>query len=292
MKPDVHEGMSVYRPPLVYELTGKRFTLAIDDGFDYTLFFKDRKTLTFGKAGEEKDFAYDCLKIADRCYYVNFEFDMSARPRLAYTLVLDLETSLVTMALSRLHVNPKIPRMPYVDFVFGAIVREDGTVPSVRHGYTSDLVRTAIDWNYGVFDIVHVYTTERYYRVSFTPRGLARVRRGNPNLMSSSSSKPEEKPEEKPAEKPAAPDVYEDHALFVKIRDNIYLVNLLESQLAIRSGHGNSLLVLMDLDEMHDVGRSFGTSGEGGEENYTFAAFGVRNDASELLARKSGYYIR
>ena len=289
MKPDQYEGMAVFRPPLVYELTGRKFTLVFDDGFDRNLFFKDRRTLSFGKPGEEKDYAYDCLKAADRCYYVNFEEDMSLRPRLGITLVLDLMQDLVTMALSRLHTNPKIPRMPYVDFVFGAIVREDGTVPSVRHGYTSDLVRTAIDWNYGVFDIVHVYTTERYYRVTFTPRGLLRVRRSNPDI--GKQTKPAEpKPDDAP--KPAQPDVYEDHATFIKIRDRVYLVNLLESQLAIRSGHGNSLLVLMDLDEMHDVGRSFGTNGEGGEENYTFGAFGVLHDASDMLAKKSGYYIR
>ncbi|MCR5648974.1 MAG: MoaF N-terminal domain-containing protein [Oscillospiraceae bacterium] len=287
MKPNEFEGMAVFRPPLVYELTGRKFTLVFDDGFDRNLFFKDRRTLSFGKPGEEKDYSYDCLKAADRCYYVNFEYDMSLRPRLAYTLVLDLETSLVTMALSRLHTNPKIPRMPYVDFIFGAIVREDGTVPTVRHGYTAYLVQTSIDWNYGVFDIAHVYTTERYYRVSFSPRGLVRVRRGNPDIGKATGQ-----PTPSSSPKPAQQDVYEDHATFIKIRDNVYLVNLLETQLALRSGHGNSLLVLMDLDEMHDVGRSFGTSGAGGEENYTFGAFGVRHDASEVLAKKSGWYIR
>ena len=54
MKPNPFEGLSVYRPPLVYELTGRQFRLVFDDGYDRTLVFKDRKTLSFGKDGEEK----------------------------------------------------------------------------------------------------------------------------------------------------------------------------------------------------------------------------------------------
>ena len=53
MKPDQFTGMlSVFRPPLVFELTGRQFTLVFDDGYDRTLVFKDRKTLSFGVSGE------------------------------------------------------------------------------------------------------------------------------------------------------------------------------------------------------------------------------------------------
>ena len=63
MKPDQFSGMlSVFRPPLVFELTGREFTLVFDDGYDRRLIFKDRKTLSFGPAGEEKDYAYECLR--------------------------------------------------------------------------------------------------------------------------------------------------------------------------------------------------------------------------------------
>ena len=282
MKPNQYEAMSIFRPPLCFELTGRKFTLVFDDGYDRILVFKDRKTLVFGKEAEEKEYAYDCLKIADKCYYINFEEDMSLRPRLGITLVLDLVQDLVTMGLAHLYVNPKIPRMPSIDFVFGGIMREDGTVPTVRHGYTSDLVETSVDWNYGTFDIAHVYTTERYYRISFTPRGLARVRRAHPELSRPSGEQP----------RPASQDVYEDHCSFIKIRDHIYIVSLLETQLGIRNGHGNSLLILMNLDEFHDVGRSFGSNNEGEDENYTFGAFGVRHDARSVLEKKSSYYIR
>ena len=44
------------------EFTGRQFTLVFDDGYDRKLVFKDRKTISFGVEGEEKDFSYDCLK--------------------------------------------------------------------------------------------------------------------------------------------------------------------------------------------------------------------------------------
>lgn len=282
MTPNQQTGMlSVYRPPLVYELTGRRFTLVFDDGYDRTLVFRDRKNLSFGAAGEEKDYAYECLKIADRCYFVNFE-DPALRPRLGITLVLDLQQDLVTMALARLYVNPKCPGLPSDEYIFGGIMREDGSVPTARHGYTTELMGVSVSWNYGRFDIAHVYATEHYYRVSFTPRGMARALKGRPELRQPSGSTRYTEPG----------DVYEDYCTPIKIRDRIYLVGLLETVKARKTGHGNSILVLMNLDEMHDVGRSFGSNSEGGNGNNTLGAFGVFHDASSVLAKKSTLFIR
>lgn len=282
MQPNQHTGMlSVYRPPLVYELAGKQFTLAFDDGYDRVVVFKDRKTLSFGIVGEEKEYAYECLKGADRCYFVNFE-DPTLRPRLGFSLVLDLEQDLVTMALSRVYHNPRWPGMPSIDYVFGGIVREDGSVPRARHGYTTDLVGKSISWNYGRFDISHVYATEHYYRLDFTPRGLARGFRGRPDLRQSSNNTRYTDPG----------DTYEDYCTPIKIRDNVYLVGILETVKAQAIGHGNSILILINLDEMHDVGRSFGANREGGSGNNTVGAFGVFHDATKVLAKTSSLFIR
>ena len=282
MQPNTFTGMlSVFRPPLVFELTGRAFTLAFDDGYDRKLVFKDRRTLSFGTEGEEKDYAYECLKSADKCYFVNFE-DPSLRPRLGITLVLDLKEDLVTMVLAHMYLNPKIPGMPSSDYVFGAIVREDGSVSKLRHGFTADLVGKSVSWNYGHFDIAHVYATEHYYRVSFSARGLARVYRGRPELRRGGMG----------GRTPSSQDVYEDYLAPIKIRDHIYLVDLLETVKARQQGHGNSILVLMNLDEMHDVGRSFGSNSEGGNGNNTLGAFGVWHDASSVLAKPSTLYIK
>lgn len=282
MKPNTFNGMlSVFRPPLVYELTGREFDLEFDDGYDRRLVFRDRKTLLFGPAGEEQEYPYECLKGAERCYFLNFE-DVSLRPRLAYTLVLDLEQDLVTMVLAHVFLNPKIPGMPSADYVFGAIRRGDGTVNKLRHGFTTEMVGKSISWNYGYFDIAHVYATERYYRVSFTPRGMYRALRGRPELRNGGMG----------GRTPSPQDIYEDYLTVIKIRERVYLVSLLETVKARQQGAGSSIVVLMNLDQMHDVGRDISSYGGDGNGNHTLGAFGVFHDASSTLAKPSTLYIR
>lgn len=281
MRPNQHTGMlSIFRPPLCFELTGKKFFMDFDDGYDRTVEFKDRKTLLFGLEGEENESNYDCLKIADKCYFINFD-DSTAKLRTGISLVIDLQTNLVTLAVGRVGVNPKFPGIPSLDFVFGAIRREDGSFSHTRHGYTTELVGKSISWNYGYFDIAHVYATEHYYRITFSPRGLARIYKGRPDMRSASKMRYTE-----------PGDTYEDYFAGIKIRDNIYLVVILETVKARKIGHGNSILVLMNLDEMHDVGRSFGSNSEGGSGNNTLGAFGVEVDATGVLAKKSSLFIR
>ena len=281
MRPDQHTGtLSVYRPPLCFELTGKEFFMEFDDGYDRILAFGNRKVLSFGPEGEEKEFSYECLKIADKCYYVNFE-DPAMQPRTVFTLVVDLQTYLVTMAIGRMGMNPKYPGIPSLDYVFGAIRLADGSISRTRHGFTTDLMGKSISWNYGPFDIAHVYATEHYYRITFSPRGLARVFKGRPDMRGGSNMRYVE-----------PGDTYEDYFTPIKIRDRIYLVGILETVKARVIGNGNSILVLMNLDEMHDVGRSFGSNAEGGTGNNTLGAFGVFVDASDLLAKKSSLFIR
>ena len=277
--PDNHEGMSIFRPPLCLELAGKRFELIMDDGHDKNLIFEDGKTLLFGAPGQEESYPYECIKIDDRCYLVNFEHLPFPEPRDGIAVVLDEREYLVTICYATLGKDPKLPRMPSTEIVFGGVRRPDGTVPTVRHGYTDEMAGTSIDWNYGTFNIAHVYYSERLYRVAFTPRALERVRRNSPDMMAGADTRP-------PVQA-----VYEDYWDCVKIRDNIYAVNLLETNLCRRVGHGNSLFFLMNLNEMHDAGRSFGTSVDGKDENYTFGAFGAWYDASEEMKRPSMYYI-
>jgi hypothetical protein len=280
--PDKYEGLSIFRPPLCYELTGKTFELVMDDGYDKKLEFVDDETLVFGGSSEEKRYRYDCLKMDDQCYFVNFEERPFRNPRLGITLILDLRESLVTAAYATLGKDPKFPKMPAAEIVFGAIVRADGTIPAKRHSFTAEMAGTSIDWNYGSFNIAHVYWSERYYRVAFTPRALERIRKNNPQMMAGGG---DQKKYEAPKE------AYEDYMDTVKIRDGLYAVSLLETNLCRRNGHGNSLFFLMNLKEMHDVGRSFGTNGDGEDENYTFGAFGAWFDAKEVREMPGMYYI-
>jgi len=273
-----YEGMSQLRPPLCFELTGKAFELVMDSGYDYELKFIDREKLSFGPlGGESKDYKYDSLKVDDDTYFVNLEMIQDIE-HTVYTFILDLEQSLVTSVKAQMFINPKLPKLPYTNIVFGAIRKEDGTIPEVRHGYTSEMTNKAVLWRYGTLNIVHVYSSERYYRMEFLPEDLAIMRANNPAPPGGTSTLSR---------------LYEDKLEYIKIKDGIYIVSMIE-EMACRGPRqqGNNLLFLMNINRLHDVGRSYGHNDEGLPENYTFGAFGEYYDASETLAKKSTAYIR
>ena len=280
LQPEKFEGMSIFRPPLCRELTGRQFSLVMDDGFDRVIHFVSDNELSVSvNGGEAAIYAYECLKAEDKTYFVNYEIP-GKWPRVGVSIVLDLEQSLVTAATANLGQNPAYPRMPAIEFTFGAIEGEDGTVPTIRHGYTRDLVGRGINWCYGTFDVIHVYASERFYRVGFSPRRIESMRRKAEAEGRTFT----------PMANPMG--AYEDYADYIKIKDDVYLVSLLETNLCRTRGHGNSLLFVMNFKDMHDVGRSFGTNDDGGDENYTFGAFGEDYDATETLNRESHYFIR
>jgi len=278
-KAGTFEGMSQYRLPLCYELVGKTFELVMDNGYDYELKFPDRKTLSFGLLGKEPNtFAYDCLKADDDTYFVNFEIT-GVKPRAGMSFVLDMEQSLVTAEYITQGENPKFPNLPKPEIIFGAIRREDGTIPEIRHGHTDEMVGKAIAWSYGTMRVVHVYSSEHYYRLTATPEDKARMQAANmpePRVI-------------------ASPDItYEEPSDYIKIKDGIYVFSMTESMMARKEDNhkGNNLLFVMNLNRMYDVGRSFGLNGDMQPENYTFSAYGEYFDASEELAKESTAFIR
>jgi hypothetical protein len=253
----------------------------MNSGYNYALKFINREKLSYGKLdGESSEFKYDCLKADDDTYFVNLE-RMSDPEHTVYTFILDLEQSLVTSVTARMFIHPKIPKLPYIDIIFGAIRKEDGSIPEVRHGYTDEMKGKAIHWNYGMFGIVHVYSSERYYRVAFAPGAIERMRKANPGQA-------ERMRDPNPVRR-----VYEDHIDCIKIKDGIYILSMIEYQLYLGPRNkGNNLLFLMNFNRMRDVGRSYGHNSVGELENYTFGAFGEYVDASETMAQKSTAYIR
>ncbi len=274
VSPAKYEGMSQYRPPLCFELTGKTFELYMDDGYDCTVTFTDRKTLKYGKAGSElKSYKYDCLKVEEDTYFVNLEMEGDA-VKSATTLILDIEQMLVTREVACVGQNPRYPNMVATEITFGAIKNHDGSGAKIPHGYTNDMVGTAIHWLYGTLDVVHVYQTERYYRLIPTPYNTEpRIPREGMEGFNKTW-------------------IYEEPCDYIKIKDGIYVFSMTEATMNIRRGSGNNLLFLMNLNRMYDVGRSFGHNGEGELENYTYGAYGKYFDASELMSKPSTEFIR
>lgn len=273
------EGMSQYRPPLCFELVGRTLELVMDTGYDYELSFTGRKTLRFGEKGKEPGvYEYDCLKAEEDTYFVNFELT-GAVPRAGMALVLDMEQSLVTANRCTVGQNPRWPRMCKPVITFGAIRREDGSLNQKRHGFTDDLVGKAIHWQYGNLEVVHVYASERYYRLTQTREGMEKLKTEKPDVYERLSKRNVET-------------IYEEPCNMIKIKDGIYVFEANEEMANRERGTGNDLFFLMDLKRMHDVGRSFGYNAEGAPENYTYGAVGEYYDAWDLLDRESTEFIR
>ena len=274
--PKQFDGFSQYRPPLCFELTGKTFTLVLDSGYDYELTFTDDRVLSLTEKGKEAvTTPYECLKAEDTTYFVNFE--LPGQPiRTGLSLVLDLEQQLVTAVFAFTGKNPKLPKMPSTEIVFGAIEQPDGTLATRRHGYTADLIGTAIHWYYSTMEVVHVYTSERYYRIALPVSFLKKMeKRGTPIADGG----------------PSLVHFFEEPANYIKIKDGIYLLSFVEEQMHRELGAGGSMLYLMDLNRFQDVGRGFGIGFDGKPENYTFGAFGEPVE-HELMDKESYYWIR
>ena len=258
------EGLSQYRPPLCYELAGREFTLCMDSGYDYRVKFLDGQKLVWGLLdGQEKEDAYECLKGDETTYFVNVEVE-GAKPRTGLSLVLDLTNDLATCLIARQGENPKVPYLISNEVVFGAILRADGTLNSKRHGYTRDMVGSAVEWVYSPdFRIIHVYCSERYYRVAM-PKPTEMSQRNlddNAAMLEAFQGYPD-------ATEPA---------LYIKIKDGMYFFSFIEEhleRLTRETTRGNNLAFLMNFERMYDVGRSFGINSRQLPENYLFGAYG------------------
>jgi hypothetical protein len=274
----VFEGLSRYREPFNYELAGRKFKLVMDLDDDYYLDFVDGRVLAWGDFDKPPErYYYECNKIDESTYFVNFELS-GAKPRSNFTLVLDLEQRLVTLCKSYTNFSRKYPTLVETEFDFGALDMDGFPLPRIRHGYTADLIGKRIKWHYSPeFVMIHVYYSPFYIRGIIPPENL-------PDMV------------DVPAEDAAlwADNPYDEKARFIKIKRNLYLVNIIEQNMSKRGLPGNSLLFLMDTERVHDVGRSFGHAGNVGPGNshepeiYLFAAYGdfVYSDGKAEAVKK------
>lgn len=261
----VRGSIDQYDFPQNYELVGKAFVFAMDDGADYALRFIDRATLEWNYENEQpqKALNYLCVKGDDTTYLVSFDIQNTVH-RTNHTWVIDLENWLVTRVLAVIGDHPKYEYVIRPQYEFGAIKRE-GVEPAVypRHGYTSDLVGNVVQWYYGSDMVtVHVYYCTNYYRITYPPeRAASRV--FNEALAKVPSS-----------DEPTA---------YIKIKEGMYLFSLTESNSEkILQGEGfmhrsNTMAFLQNYKRVYQVGRSFGTTMVDGKPkplHKTFGAFG------------------
>jgi hypothetical protein len=216
----VYEGMGCYRAPLNFELAGREFKLVFDDNTGATLRGNSGDSLTWHeKGGEPRTEYYECAKIDELTYFVNFEFD-GLKPRTNITLVLDLEQNLVSKITTRTQFDPQFPILCDNNVVFGAIATPGLPLPAIRHSFTRDLIGKRIYWHYSPeLEIIHVYYNEHRQCVTFPEgKGWGNVPVDEWNALLE-----------------AYP--YDEPAWYVKIKERIYLVSVIEQNM-VRRGWG------------------------------------------------------
>ena len=273
-------SINQFTQPPCYELEGENFYFVMDDGYDYELNITGKSTCSWNIVGEApQNEEYTCLKSDDTTYILRYAIK-DAQPRAAHTYVIDLEQRLVTMLTTKIGVNPKHPYIVYSNYDFGAIRVEGEELPFKRHGFTSDLIGTQIEWHWKTqMYTQHSYYCTDFYRIKLPETGEARQVLGSSTQKSTPSS--------------------DEPACYVKIKENMYLFVLTESnEERIKGDEGmfrsNNMAFLQNYDRMYHVGRTFGTSyieGVFHPTNIMFGAFGNPVELDEEFLNAPNPYI-
>ena len=270
-------GLEQYREPLCYELAGRAYQLVMDNGCRYALHFLSGEMLAWGEQGRAMRWdTYECLKLDDETYFVNWEV-YGTPLRHCLTVVLDLKAELVTAVHARIGEVKTAPWLVTHDILFGAIKMPGRPLNPMRHAFTPDLVGKNIFWRYSSnFGITHAFITEHYLRVPI----------GQPAPL----------PPDATPEQIAARDaeyerrrnhLFEIPAFYVKIREDVYFFGFIE-ETECRTDPtlcGNSLIMVMDTNRIHDVGRCFASDYDNhyAPQNFVFSAFGAFHQTPDLI---------
>jgi hypothetical protein len=265
MRERVFKNTSRYVTEFDFDLAGRSFDLVMDNGREYVANFLSGEIVMWAEKGQPFGWEkYQCLKADDSTFFVNME--LFGQPlRTCRTLVLDLANSLVTLHLAVQGGIPYRPRMVETTIVFGAIRQPGRDLPFVRHGYTADLVGKKVTWTYSSgFINTHIYTSETCYRIRplFQP----------PAAVPPTPAELERKQAEEEKWKGF---FYEEPAHFVRIKEGIYLCSFIEENMNKKdnSTGGNNLLLLANLKEGFDVGRTFSWNANQQPEGGMFSSF-------------------
>lgn len=249
-------------------LSGKTFTLAMDDGEDYCVSFLTATEAVWAKVGEPlRTEKYACLEVDEATYFVNCEL-AEAEVRTCISLVLDTRQSLVTALIAKMGCYPKRPRLVTNQFLFGAIRVDGQPLPIKRHSFTADLVGGQMTWTYPTgFINTHLYIDANYYRI----RPLQMAYNAEPQ-----------------ADEP----LFEEPCRYVKISDNIYMISFIEDNLNKRDPlrGGNNLLVVINVKEKFDVGRTFAKDAQQQNDGGVFVTYGEPTDEYIELAHSPSIY--
>jgi hypothetical protein len=260
-KPHFEGSMSGYRIAFNYELNGNNYHLVMDKGDEYFLKLCSPNIIEWSKNNDLFRWTtYECLKAEETTYMINF-LSKGEKPTTCLTFILDIGQRLCMVVEAHTDVGPE-PLMVMNDIYMGAIDVSGFPLPRHRFEDTEDLVGKRATWTYGPdMHITHVYYHKNYIRVD-VPQEFRKGWPMNENQRRSFEMIDDENRG------------YDEWARYIKIKEWIYVVNVLEQSTAHQGLIGNNLLFLMDLQRMRDVGRSFGHTQEHTVENYMYSAVG------------------
>jgi len=243
-----------FTPPPCYELAGRKFTLEMDDGDDFTLDFKGEEYLEWTwKSQSVQPERYACVKADDTTYLVSYEL-AGVSPRVNHTFVLDLEHMLVTRVVSTIGRNKRWPYLMTTEIEFGAIGQAGVEYKSYpRPSHTSDMVGNIVEWAYGSeLSTTHAYHDAHFYRITFARSRAASLEEARAayafNNMADGLPSSDEPTD------------------YIRIKEGMYLVSLTEKNceklLGASNGfRSNTLCFLQNYKGGGTVvGRGFGTS--------------------------------
>jgi len=244
-----------FAPPDCYELSGTVLKLIMDDGYDVTLRFTDRKRLEWlshnGVDRTPSQADYICLKGDDTTYLVSFVLE-GVTPAVCHTFIIDMANSLVTRVICALGENPRYPRLIKPKFEFGAIASDRADVKVYpRHGFTSDMIGNLVHWTYGTnMTSVHAYYCANFYRIGFPADSTGAV--GAPEMDVSLTEMMSILPST------------DDPAAYIKIKEGMYVTCLTEANSEKLIGskmsiHSSNLVLLQNYNNCYEAGRVFGT---------------------------------
>jgi hypothetical protein len=257
-----------YCPPRSFELAGKKFKFVLDTGEEtgeYDIDFIDNYKLKWSFRGSEpKEETYELRKADEIIYLLSFCVS-GLVPRRNDTFVIDLEQMLVTYLRASAGENPCYPYVINTHFGFGYIAEEGKEhADRRRHGFTGDVVGTAVGWRYGHQNAsVHVYYDPSWYRIGYE-LGLEDKPHGTGKLRELTKAMPSS---DEPCD-------------YVKINDWMYLVSVTEQNMEKILGpnfmgfRSNTLCFLDNYHHLYSVGRGFGTVTSGEKERELFVMIG------------------
>ncbi len=287
-------GLSQFKAPFTYELSGKHFRLIMDNGEEYSLLFTDGENVQIAKKGEAYRFeTYEALKGDDTTYLVHIQ-PTDGKGLINYSLVLDTAQRLVTVVLMEEGFNSEFPRMIRTTPFFGAIKVPGRDLPKIRHHLTDRMVGRHIAWKYqpGIA-IQHIYHAANCVRADMPGKeSREMMRKMVENGIDSPDPEVRRAAEARIAEQREREryyPYYEEPCFHIWISDRLNLFCFLE-EIMIRSipggqSGGGGILLLQDIERVVDVGLSFSAG-----EYYMCTAYGEENDEPDELDTKESIY--